>query len=310
MTSLRSDVLAGLRAPQKRLPPALFYDDLGSVLFEAITQLPEYEVTRADDRMLLANAPGIVSSLEGPLQVIELGPGHGRKAQVVLEPMLTRQKTVEFVAIDVSRSAIDGCRKQLEALPGVTVTGLESTFSEGLARLPSPGARRRLLMFLGSNLSNFDRHEALRFFRQVRAALAPGDAFLTSVDLVKPVERLLPAYDDALGVTAAFNRNVLVRLNREFGAVFELTNFRHEARWNEPERRIEMHLVALERCDVWVRELEHALHFEPGESIWTESSHRYTAEELRLLGDESHFHCAGQWIDETWPFALTLFHAR
>lgn len=310
MDTLRTEIDRGLRAPQKRLPSALLYDDLGSVLFEAITLLPEYEVTRAGERLLRANAPAAIERVGGTLQVIELGPGHGRKARGVLEAVLRRQPTVEFVAIDVSSAAITGCRQALEQLPGVSVVGVEGTFVEGLTKLPEAGGRRRLLLFLGSNLSNFDRREAAAFFRQLRAALSPGDGVLLSADLIKPVARLLPAYDDALGVTAAFNRNLLTRLNREYGGTFELTNFRHEARWNDDERRIEMHLCATRACEVRVDELALTLRFEPGETIWTESSHRFTADELAQLGEAANLPCAAQWVDGSWPFALSLFLAR
>jgi uncharacterized SAM-dependent methyltransferase len=165
------------------------------------------------------------------------------------------------------------------------------------------------VLFLGSNLSNFDRQASVRFLRDVRRALQPGDALLLSADLEKPPERLLPAYDDALGVTAAFNLNLLVRLNREWGADFDLAAFTHQARWNDAERRVEMHLVALRACDVQVPRLELALHFEAGETLWTESSHRFNVAELRAWGLEAGLRCEQAWVDEAWPLALTLLVA-
>jgi dimethylhistidine N-methyltransferase len=300
----------GLLARQKTLPSALLYDELGSVLFEAITYLPEYEVARVDARLLGAHVTGALALLPGPLEVVELGPGHGRKARLVLQGVLARQASTRFVAIDVAASALEGCRRHLEDLAGVEFAAVEATFVEGLERAPTrrPG-HRRLVLFLGSNLSNFDRVESVRFLRDVRRALQPGDALLLSADLEKPAARLLPAYDDALGVTAAFNLNLLVRLNREWGADFELAAFAHQVRWSAAERRVEMHLVALRACEVTVPRLELALHFEPGETLWTESSHRFNVAELQAWGLEAGLRCEQAWVDQAWPLALTLFVA-
>jgi L-histidine Nalpha-methyltransferase len=300
----------GLLAPQKTLPAALLYDELGSVLFEAITHLPEYQVARVDARLLEAHVAEALAPLPGPLEVVELGPGHGRKARLVLQGVLARQATTRFVAIDVSAAALEGCRRHLEDLAAVEFAGLEATFVEGLERAPArrPG-HRRLVLFLGSNLSNFDRVGSVRFLGQVRRALEPGDALLLSADLEKPPELLLPAYDDALGVTAAFNRNLLVRLNREWGANFDLGAFAHQVRWSEAARRVEMHLVALRACEVKVPRLELELRFERGETIWTESSHRFNVTELRAWGAQAGLRCAQTWIDRDWPLALTLFIA-
>src|SRR5687767_8249325 len=242
-------IRAGLTSPQKRLPAALLYDDLGSALFEAITLLPEYEVARADLRLLTTHAADAVEALgTGPLELLELGPGHGRKARLIAERVATRQPTTRFIGVDVSGSALAGCRKNLEQIPGVEFVAVEATF-DALHRLP-PRAHRRLAIFLGSNLSNFDRSESLKLFRAIRSALAPGDGLLLSADLEKPERLLLPASADALGVTAAFDKNVLVRLNREWGADFDVAAFEHEARWVAGERRIEMHLRATRACEV------------------------------------------------------------
>ena len=303
-------IRSGLWATQKTLPSAYLYDGLGSLLFEAITLLPEYEVARADTRMLGAHLLDALSILPGPLQVIELGPGHGRKARVVLSEVIKRQALTSFVAVDVAAAALDGCRQHLEDLAGVTVSTIEGTFIEGLRRAPSPPkGHRRLVLFLGSNLANFDRIAAQAFLKDIRSTLAPGDGLLLSADLEKPAEQLLPAYDDALGVTAAFNKNVLLRLNRELGANFDVRVFEHEARWSASARRIEMHLRATRACDVQVKALHLNLHFDAGETIWTESSHRFSLSELRGWASEAGFSCAQAWVDEAWPFVLTLFIA-
>ena len=302
-------IRSGLTAPVKRLPAALLYDDLGSALFEAITLLPEYEVARADLRLLTAHAGDVVERLRGPLELVELGPGHGRKARLVVEHVARRQQVTPFLGVDVSAAAIAGCRKSLEQVRGVEFTAVETTF-EALHRLPPrrPG-HRRLVMFLGSNLSNFDRPESLRLFRAIRGALQPGDGLLLSADLEKPAALLLPAYDDALGVTAAFDKNVLVRLNREWGADFDVSSFEHEARWVPAARRIEMHLVATRACTVRIALLKLEVRFAAGESIWTESSHRFDLPALDALGLEAAFRTDTSWVDVAWPFALTLYTA-
>ena len=304
-------IRAGLSTTPKTLPAALLYDDLGSTLFEAITLLPEYEVARVDAAMLAAHAETATARAGGPLELVELGPGHGRKARIVLGPVTGRQAATRFFAVDISSAALDGCKKHLEDLTSVEVVPIEATFVEGLGRLPArqPG-HRRLVLFLGSNLSNFDRAESLRFLRDVRATLEPGDALLFSADLEKEPARLLPAYDDALGVTAAFNKNVLVHLNRAWGASFELPNFAHEARWNPEARRIEMHLRALRACDVRVEALGLDLHFDEGETLWTESSHRFNTAELARWATEARFEVGELWVDDAWPLALTLLVAR
>jgi L-histidine Nalpha-methyltransferase len=281
-------VREGLCSPRKTLPAALLYDDLGSALFEAITFLPEYEVTRADVRLLDAHAAEV-----GRRLLERFAPG----------------RALDFYAIDVSRQALTDCQRTVEQLPHVTVHGLEARYLDGLARVAS---RRRegvplLVLFLGSNLSNFERHEARAFLRDVRGCLSPGDALLLATDLDKSIDALLPAYDDAVGVTAAFNKNLLVRLNRELDADFDVAAFRHEARWDATHRRVEMHLVATRAMDVTVRAGSFRVHFAAGESLWTESSHRFTCEELRTWGEAAGFTVDAQWVDPSWAFAHSLF---
>lgn len=300
-------ILRGLRSAPPSLPSLLLYDDLGSALFEAITHLPEYELSRADARLIEAHGRDALAALPGRLDVVELGPGGGRKALTFLRPLCERQGAVNFAAIDVSASALEACRRTLEALPGVTVQCVEDTYLEGLRRVPRTEGVRRLVLFLGSNLSNFDRVAAVDFLRGVRGALAPGDALLLGTDVGSDPARLVPAYDDALGVTAAFNRNVLVRLNREWGADFDLALFKHEARWNAPERRIEMHLVATGACEAHL--CGETFRFAQGTSLWTESSHRFDARELRAWAAETGFACKAQWFDARWPFAHSLLVA-
>ena len=300
----------GLTASPRRLPSALFYDALGSQLFEAITLLPEYEVSRAGMRLLRAHAELMVA-LPGELEIVELGPGGGAKARILIEALRLRQERVRFIGVDVSQEALIACRRTLEEIPGVSALAVCGTYVEGLrqaVKLRTPRARL-LVPFLGSNISNFSRADARAFLRDVRESLRQGDVMLLAADLDKPPERLLPAYDDALGVTAAFNKNALQRLNREWDADFDLTAFEHEARWRADERRIEMHLRSLKRQDVRVGRIDLAFTMEEGETIWTESSHRFRLDELQAWAAEAGFKWCGAWVDEEWPFAQCLLEA-
>ena len=306
-------VKAGLggRGP-KSLPSRLLYDDLGSALFEAITRLPEYGLTRADDRLLHAHAAEIAGFGHPPLAVAELGSGSGRKARPILDAIARREPGVTYYPIDLSAAALAQCRVELGAIHGVGVEPIRASYGEGLSRAVEaarPG-ERLLVLFLGGTIGNFDRDEAVRFLADIRSRLRPGDGLLVGTDLVKPVPALLAAYDDALGVTAAFNRNLLVRINRELGAGFDLARFAHEARWNESERRIEMHLVARTAHTVALPALGIAVEFREGETIWTESSYRYEPDELPRMAARAGYDCLEQWIDEEWPFAETLLTPR
>jgi L-histidine N-alpha-methyltransferase len=308
--ALRAQVRKGLASRPPRLPFALFYDDLGSALFEAITCLPEYGLTRADVRLLTRHAAEAVALLEGPIEIAELGPGSGGKAEIVVRAARGVQDHVRFFAIDVSKAALDACRVRLESIP-IEVVPLEAGYLEGLRDAAQRRNGRPLLaLFLGSNIGNLDRSDAQIFLESVRGALRPGDGLLLSADLVKDPRLLELAYDDALGVTAAFDRNVLARMNRELGADFDLASFRHRATWNAAERRVEMHLEALTRQRVRIEGLELDLDLAAGTSIWSESSHKFTADEIVALGSGAGFACRSQWTDAEWPFTLNLFVAR
>jgi len=304
------EIRAGLTDPvQKRLPTWLLYDPLGSSLFEAISRLPEYGLTRADERILADHASEIVGAFARPLAVAELGSGSGRKTRPLLES-LAATGGASYFPIDISPAALERCARELGGIPFIRIEPIEADYVQGLAeavRLQSTD--RMLVLFLGSTLGNLEPAEAPRFLREVRSQLKPGDGLLLGTDLVKPVDRLRQAYDDRLGVTAAFDLNVLARLNRELGAEFDLERFRHEARWNARERRIEMHLVALEGMHVPIRTLGMVLELRAGESLWTESSYKFGAGEVKELGARAGFASFRQWTDAEWPFAETLFLA-
>jgi len=307
-----ADVRAGLgRSGPKMLPPKYLYDDVGSALFEAISRLPEYGLTRADERILRSAAPHIVGRLEPPVLVAELGSGSGRKTRWILQALARRQETTYF-PIDISAAALAQCERELGRLERVRWIGLERDYSSGIAEVV---ARRRhdervLVLFLGSTIGNFERAEADAFLRQLRRSLAPGDALLLGTDLEKPVARLIPAYDDPAGITAAFTRNLLVRMNRELGADFDPKQFEHEARWSAAERRIEIRLRATTAQRVHIPAADLEVTFAVGEALWTENSHKYAEHEAVEIARRTGFRCEGQWFDREWPFAESLLIAH
>jgi dimethylhistidine N-methyltransferase len=304
------DVAAGLALPQKTLPASWLYDELGSALFEVITLLPEYGLTRADAALLREAAGEIAATAGYPSLVVELGSGTGTKTRHILEAA-TESGPVEYHPIDISRAALEACRAALSAIPGVTIRVTEATYLEGIDQVLSrrQAGQKALVLFLGSTIGNFSRPEAETFLRAVRTRLRTGDSLLLGADLVKPRKRLIDAYDDALGVTAAFNLNLLARINRELGGEFELRRFAHEARFNEACSRIEMHLRSRISQTVRIEALDLDVEFRKDESIWTESSHKFTAAEIGWTGESAGWRTVRQWIDSDWGFAETLFAA-
>ncbi len=311
-TEFAADVFAGLsKSGQKELPSKYFYDDLGTALFEVITLLPEYGLTRAEERLFQRHSAELVARLPGAVVVAELGSGTGRKTRWVLEALGKRQ-TTSYYPIDVSPAALARCEREFFGLDSVRFAGLVSPYLEGLREV----ARRRpagtplLVLFMGSSIGNLERPMMEDFLREVRSTLQSGDGFLLSTDLEKPVPRLLAAYDDSIGVTSAFNLNLLARINRELGGNFDLTRFRHEALWNDRQRRIEMHLRSTGTQEVRIPRAGLTVKFQQGETIWTESSHRFNCAEVCALGRRTGFRCDAQWTDVEWPFAQSLLIAR
>jgi L-histidine N-alpha-methyltransferase len=304
------DVREGLLARPKRLPPVYFYDALGSALFDAICRLPWYEVTRAELRLIERHAGDLVR-LASPSFVAELGPGSGEKLAVLARAAVEHRPATTFHLIDVSAAALASAARTVTDASAANVTIDRATYHAGLARLSrhrSPFGRA-LVLFLGSNIGNFDPPEAAALLADVRAALTPGDSLLLGADLVKSEAALRLAYDDPLGVTAAFNRNLLVRINRELGAALDPLRFQHDARWNESASRVEMHLVSTTRQTVAIPGAGCDVSFEAGESIWTESSYKYEPGDVVAMGARAGFRLRDQRIDEPGRFALTLFEA-
>jgi len=299
-----SDVRVGLAKPQKELYSKYLYDELGSSLFEAITHLPEYGLTRADERLLRRHAADVAQLLPTPITVIELGSGVGSKTRHLLEAIGSFPR---YYPIDVSADALARCERDLSDI--ADVHPLVQSYLDGMANAT---AQRRpgesfLVLFLGSTIGNFERKCALEFLHDLRRVLAPGDMLLMGADLVKDPQRMLIAYDDPTGVTGAFNLNLLGRINRELGADFQLRDFEHQARWNEEQRRVEMHLRSRFDQTAFIAQVNVTVRFRAGETIWTESSHKFKPEELDVMAFDTGFQVLGQWIDQDWPFAENLW---
>jgi L-histidine N-alpha-methyltransferase len=299
MNEFACDVVNGLKKRQKELPSKYLYDDLGSALFDAITVLPEYGLTRADQRLLDHHAADLPR--EFPI-VAEFGSGSGRKTRAVLDALAPES----YFPIDVSAHALERCRRELHGL--TRVIPMEASYLDGLDRIQKNG-EPILLLFLGSTIGNFEARCRTDFLAQVRRRLRTGDALLIGFDLLKPVDTMIEAYDDPAGVTAAFNLNLLGRINRELGGDFHLRSFAHQATWDDSEQRIEMHLRSLERQTVTIREAKFCTHFEAGETIWTESSHKFHAPDIQHIAAQAGFRQTEQWIDDDWPFAENLWRA-
>lgn len=307
-----SDVRAGLTRPgQKELPSKYLYDDVGSALFEVISHLPEYGLTRADERLLRRHADEIVDRVAGPVAVAELGSGSGKKTRWLLEALCRRQRTF-YYPVEISRSALAMCERELRDLDSISILGFEREYLDGLLEVAAyrRSGQRLFVLFLGSTIGNFDRPAGVKFLAEVRRILDPGDSLLLGTDLEKSPAQLLRAYDDDLGVTAAFNLNLLARINRELEADFDLGQFDHVAKINRDARSVEMHLRSKRRQIVAIPAAEIAVEFLADETIWTESSHKYSAEEIFQMASDAGFRCAAQWIDEQWPFAENLLIAE
>jgi len=307
-----SEVRAGLARPgQKELPSKYLYDDVGSALFEVISHLPEYGLTRADERLLQRHASEIVERLDAPVAVAELGSGSGKKTRWILEALSRWQRTF-YYPVEISRSALLMCQRELSDIDSLSIVGFEREYLDGLLEVAAHRQRGQHLfvLFLGSTIGNFDRPAGVKFLAEVRRILEPGDSLLLGTDLEKSSSQLLKAYDDELGVTAAFNLNLLARINRELDADFDLGQFVHTARINDKARSVEMHLRSKRRQTVRIPAADLRVEFLEGETIWTESSHKYSADEVFQMARNAGFSCPAQWIDEQWPFAESLLIAE
>ncbi|HYP00567.1 MAG TPA: L-histidine N(alpha)-methyltransferase [Pyrinomonadaceae bacterium] len=311
------DVATGLRSTPKQLYPKYFYDELGSLLFDAICLLPEYYLTRAENEILARHADEIVNFAavgDAPLALLELGSGSATKTRRIIEALLKRQPALRYMPVDISASALSASADALlQSYPALRIEAYASDYETALTRLAGERDARTehlLALFLGSNIGNFDRDGAEQFLRRLRAILREGDGLLLGADLKKDRATLEAAYDDALGITAAFNLNQLVRLNREFGADFQLRAFRHVAAYDEAAGRVEIYIESQFAQVVALPKLDMEITFAEGERIHTENSYKYDASQLDALAERTGFTCARRWTDEAGRFSNNLFVAR
>jgi L-histidine N-alpha-methyltransferase len=309
--SPRSDlaraVREGLGARPKRLSCAFFYDERGSRLFEEICACPEYYLTRAEQEILERHAGDIVRELPPRVDLVELGSGSAAKTRLVIEVLLARQGSLRYVPIDISRAIlVESSRALLDEHPRLEVEAIAAEYREGLHELDRIARGPKLVLWLGSNVGNFDRDEAARFLAGVGERLGPSDRCLVGIDLRKDRGRLERAYDDSRGVTARFDLNLLERINRELGGRFDTAAFRHRATYDEVEGRIDMFLVSLRRQSVPIEALGLAVDFEEGEAVHTESSYKYSLAEIDRLAERAQLSVRKRWLDRGERFTLNL----
>lgn len=305
------DVRRGLLAQPKYLLPKYFYDQLGSQLFEAICHLPEYYLTRAEDEILARYRDEMVASIAGDKTLLEMGSGSAAKTRSIIEALLKHQRELVYIPVDISVTALEmSARALLQSYPQLRIEAYASDYYDGLAALGQKQRKgRTLALFLGSNIGNFDADGARRFLRALRNVLDPGDAVLLGADLKKQPEILKAAYDDALGVTAAFNLNLLARINRELDADFNLRAFKHAVSYNKEIGRIEVYIEATQAQIVSIRKLAITVELKAGERIHTENSYKYDVEGLSKLAARTGFALARRWLDRAERFSSNLFLA-
>ncbi len=306
------DVRAGLLATPKVLPPKYFYDALGSKLFEAICLLPEYYLTRAERDILERHAGDILDAVGSPVEIVEFGSGSGEKSRLLFDAALARQPELHYLPVDISESALrSSADAMLDEYPTLRITGYASDYNGAIDAMRDRVRTgvRRLALFLGSNIGNLDEHAACAFLSGVRATLDNGDTLLLGTDLRKDASVLLDAYDDPLGVTAAFNLNVLGRINRELGGEFDLSYFSHVASWDDTDGCVRMHLASLVEQSVDIRTLDIRVAFAEGETIHTEDSRKYDLATVDRLARATGFERSMTWSDVDGRFSSSLLVA-
>lgn len=309
-SGLAEDVRRGLLSRPKRFLPKYFYDELGSQLFEAICLLPEYYLTRAENEILHRYADEIISNVDGNITLIEMGSGSASKTRLIIEALLRKQPSLLFIPVDISATALESSsRILLQSYDRLRIDAYAADYFAALNELTKRPRERTLALFLGSNISNFDPADAVKFLHALRTVLKVGDAHLLGADLKKDKQTLEAAYNDALGVTAAFNLNVLTRINRELDGEFDLRNFRHLAFYNEEAGRIEIYIESV--CDqtVSINQLDIQVQFAAGEQIHTENSYKYDLRDIEQLAAQTGFKLARSWFDSEKRFSSNLLMA-
>jgi L-histidine Nalpha-methyltransferase len=314
-----NEVRLGLTMEPKSLSPKYFYDALGSQLFEAICLLPEYYLTRAETEIFQSHAAEIIAQMQAPFAppappapvgIVELGSGSSIKTRLLIEAILARQDRLHYRPIDISATILEqSASKLLGDYPNLYITAQVSDYTEGLSSIVRRNGERVLVLFLGSNIGNYMPDEGRLLLTQIRRALRPGDGLLLGADLKKSRSILEPAYNDALGVTAAFNLNLLLRINRELGADFDPARFEHRAVYNEREGRVEIFIVSRAAQSVRIKKMGLQVEFREGEMIHTENSYKYDPAQLEALAKETGFKPNRSWFDSEKRFSCNFWAA-
>jgi dimethylhistidine N-methyltransferase len=306
--SFADEVRAGLTANPKSLPCRFFYDAEGSRLFEEICELPEYYLTRAGAEIMEERSGEVVANLPRGATLIELGSGSSAKTRHLIERFLRRDGGLLYIPVDISRSMLEeSAHALLEEFAGLEILAIAGEYQEAMAHLRRDFGLPKLILWLGSNIGNLDRPEAVEFLRCLRALMAAEDRLLVGIDLRKEPSVLEAAYDDAQGITARFNKNILARINRELGGKFDLERFHHRARYDEEAGRVEIHLESADAQKVPIAALDLIVPFAAGEMIHTENSYKYSPAEIEETAAAAGLRVAEQWLDRKGQFSLNLF---
>jgi L-histidine N-alpha-methyltransferase len=309
LSPIADDVLQGLTKAQKTLSPKLFYDAAGSELFDRITELPEYYPTATERAIFQQYAPEIVEQAGDCESIVELGAGSAGKTVLLLDALVKTGRPITYYPVDVSGSALEVCSERMrELVPRVQVLPKVLDFTHPMPQLRQI-AGRKLFLFIGSSIGNFEPLEGGLFLKQIRSSMNPGDALLLGTDMRKSADVLIPAYDDSQGVTAAFNKNVLTHINRELGADFDLDGFAHRIVWNDELSRIEMHLESLQAQTVSIDAVDLTLQLQEGETIHTENSYKFTMPMIEAISANGGLQLETTWSDPKRWFTVHLLRA-
>jgi len=308
INNFSEDVKTGLTSESKYLPFVYFYDHIGSQLFEKICELPEYYLTRTETNILQTNADDIVSLFSEDTVLVELGSGSSTKTRILIEAFLERQCLAHYTPIDVSHQMLEeSAYTLLEAYPDLEINAIAARYNEGIDHLNIRTDQQNLITWLGSSIGNFNRSEVTTLLRHIQKIILPNDRFLVGIDLQKNKTIIENAYNDAQGITAEFNLNILAHVNRELGGNFVLEDFDHKAIYNDEVGRIEMNLISNIDQKVFISELGLEVSFEANEAIHTENSHKYSLGDIDALAEESGLYVEQQWFDTERLFSLNLF---
>ena len=308
LESLASEVRAGLTATPKRIPCRFFYDEAGSQIFEEICELPEYYLTRAESEILRDRAQEVAQRFSLPISLVELGSGNSTKTRLLIEALLPEYGSLTYIPIDISPSVLEASALQLlDDYKQLEIRAIAGEYQDGLRQIRPEPQRPKLILWLGSSIGNLDRASADRFVSTLRDAMNPEDRLLLGIDLRKDREVLESAYDDSSGVTARFNRNLLVRINRELGGHFDSEAFDFQAIYDEVEGNVVSQLRSRRDQTVRIEDLGLEVAFAAGETIHTENSFKYSRAEIDVLARNTGFAVEEHWLDTKSRFSVNLF---